>query len=393
MLFSLAIIILAGLLLNYLFERMGIPGLVGMLLAGIALGPEGLGIIHPLLVEVSTDFRTMALVIILLRAGLRISRSAFNRVGTNALMLSFLPSALEGLAIMWAATVLLDMTLVQGAMLGFIVAAVSPAVIVPSMISLMDERMGQRRSVPTMLLAGSLLDNAFTIVVFYTMLEIYGGAHSGIGTMLMRIPISMATGAALGVLVGLGLSWFYKHTTIRHTKKTLVLLGVAVLMIWAEKALKGTIPLSALVGVMALGLVLLEKAEPVAHALSSKLAKLWLFAEILLFVLVGSQVQLSALNASGLAGLFIIAIGLLARAAGTFISTMGGGFTLKERLFSIIAFIPKATVQAAIGSIPLAMGIPGGSTILCIAVLSIITTAPLGAIGIKYSYKHLLEKG
>lgn len=389
---SLALIILLGLLSDYLFKHAKIPGLVGMLLVGVVTGPYVLDLLNPALIEVSADFRLIALIVILLRAGLKIRRNTINKVGLTALKLSIIPSTLEGLAITAVAPLVFPMSTMEAAIMGFVIAAVSPAVVVPSMIKAMDRKLGTEKGIPTLILASSSLDNAYVIVVFSTVLGMFQGATGSIALNLMKVPVSITLGVTAGIVLGLILHRIFGWFTPRATKKALVVIGMGTLLMWVENEIKGAVPFSSLLGVMAIGFVLLEKSEVAAHAISNKLAKIWVAAEILLFVLVGSQVNISVALDAGAGGLLVIAAGLAARSVGTYVSVLGTELNKKERLFCVISYIPKATVQAAIGAIPLAAGVPGGEVILAVAVLSIIVTAPLGAIGIDITSRLWLKK-
>ena len=389
---SLALIILLGLLAGRLMELVRLPGLVGMLLVGVVLGPYALDMLKPGLLEVSADLRLMALIVILLRAGLKIRRDNINRMGSAALRLSMLPSTLEGLAITAVAPYVFGMTYLEAATMGFIVAAVSPAVVVPSMISAMDRGRGTNKGIPTLILGSSALDNAYVIVVFSTIMGMHAGSTRNIALKLMEVPVSIALGVAAGLGLGLLLYRLFVLYTPRATRKTLVVLGMATMLMWVEAQLRGAVPFSGLIGVMAIGFVLLEKSERTAHMISEKLAKLWIAAEILLFVLVGAQVDVAVALKAGAGGLLVIAAGLMARSAGTWISVLGTDLNTKERMFCVVAYLPKATVQAAIGAIPLAAGVRGGEVILAVAVLSILVTAPLGAIGIDLASRRWLTK-
>ena len=389
---SLALVIFLGLLLDNLLSRIRVPGLVGMLAVGMALGPHGMDLLSPALLDVSYDLRMIAFIVILLRAGLKIRRQAINRMGKTALLMSFVPSTLEGLAITLFAPLFFGMTYTESAMLGFIIAAVSPAVVVPSMLKAMEKGRGTDKGIPSMILASSSLDNAYVIVVFSTVMGMYGGGPVNIPMRIMEIPVSIVSGVLLGGVIGIGLQGLFRAYAPRATKKTIIVIGAGVALLALEQSLKGIVPLSGLLGVMAIGLVILERSEETAHAISNKLAKIWVPAEILLFVLVGAQVNVGVALEAGLAGLGIISAGLLARSIGTYLSVQAAGLNRKERLFCVISYIPKATVQAAIGAIPLSAGVRGGEIILAVAVLSILVTAPLGAIGISISSRALLSK-
>jgi NhaP-type Na+/H+ or K+/H+ antiporter len=393
---SLALIILLGLLSDHFLRKLRVPGLVGMLFVGMALGPHAIDVMHPALLAISQDVRMMALVVILLRAGLKIRRDMLKQVGSTVLAMSDLPSTLEGVAVMFAAPVLLGLGMLESAILGFVLAAVSPAVVVPSMIQAMEKKRGTDKGIPTMILAASSLDNAYVIVVFSTVLGMFTGDMTAVGNPLVKlfeVPVSIVFGAAGGAGVGLGINALFNRYNPRATKKALIVLGAGVVLGWVETVLRGTVPVSGLIAVMTVGFVILEKNEEAAHAISNKLAKVWVLAEILLFVLVGAQVDVSVALDSGAAGLGLICVGLAARSVGTWISTLGMRLTPGERVFCLIAYIPKATVQAAVGALPLAAGVPGGATILAVAVLSIIVTAPLGVMGIDWAGKRFLSKG
>lgn len=390
MVLSLTLIIFLGLLCDYLLKKIRIPGLVGMLGVGMLLGPYAFNLIDPAILNVSYDLRMVALIVILLRAGLKIRRQTINRVGKTALIMSALPSTLEGLAITLVAPVLLGFTYMEAAVLGFIIAAVSPAVVVPSMIKAMERGQGTDKGIPTMVLASSSLDNAYVIVVFTTVLSMYKGSDLSVPMKLLEVPSSIALGVIAGIITGLGLNKAFSLFAPRATKKTLIVIGCCILLMALEKILP--IPFSGLLGVMAIGFTLLELSEDTAHAISNKLAKIWVPAEILLFVLVGAQVNTGVALEAGLAGLGILGLGLIARSMGTFISVQGAGLNGREKLFCVISYIPKATVQAAIGAMPLAEGVRGGEIMLAVAVLSILVTAPLGAIGIDMTRKSLLTK-
>ncbi|WP_432409549.1 cation:proton antiporter [Wukongibacter sp. M2B1] len=387
---SLAIMILLGLIFNTLFIKLRMPGFLGMLILGVLVGPYVLNWLDPDLLSVSSDFRRIALIIILLRAGLGISRDDLNKVGKTAVKLSFIPGLIEGFGIAYISTVLLGFTFIEGGILGFIIAAVSPAVVVPHMLDLIEERIGTNKRIPTLILAGASIDDVFAITIFTTFLGLYSGSHVNIGVQIAHIPLSIVLGIVLGGAIGLVLVRIFECYSIRDTKKVLLILGVAILLTSLENMLKNKIEIAALLGVMTIGFIILEKNPVAAKRLSRKFNKIWIFAEMLLFILVGSQVNISVALDAGLKGLIIISFGLLARSIGVIIATLGTDLNWKERLFCVISYMPKATVQAAIGAIPLSLGVKSGDVILAIAVLAILVTAPLGAIGIKWSSKKLL---
>jgi len=388
---SLGTIIILGLLHDKFFKKLGLPGLLGMLVLGIIIGPYGIHIISDDMLRISSDLRRIALIIILLRAGLGIKKETLHKVGIPAIKMSFIPGLLEGFTIMFLASYVLDISKIESGMLAFIVAAVSPAVIVPQMLDFIQRKKGYTKAIPTLILAGASIDDVFAITLFTTFLGLYGGKNINIVTKILEIPLSIILGVLLGVVIGATLIMIFKKYHIRDTKKTLILIGIAIIFTSIEDALKDVIPIASLLGVMTIGFILLEKYPKVANRLASKFNKIWVFAELLLFVLVGAQVNIYLALDSGMLGLLIITVGLAARSVGVLISIAGTDFNWKERLFCIISYTPKATVQAAIGAVPLAAGVESGELILAIAVLSIIITAPLGAIGIKLSGEKWLS--
>lgn len=380
---SLAVIIILGLSFNKAFEKVKLPGLLGMLILGILIGPYGFNIISHEVLVISADLRKIALIIILLRAGLGLNKETLNKVGVPAIKMSCIPGIFEGLTIMFVGSYFLGISLVEAGILGFIIAAVSPAVIVPQMLDLINIKVGEDKGIPTLILAGASVDDVFAITLFTTFLGLYGGSNINIFRQLLNIPISIALGVVAGVLVGLFLVFFFKKYHTRDTKKVLIILGAAIILNSIEEFLEGFIPIASLLGVMAIGFILLEKHPDVANRVGSKFNKIWVFAQLLLFVLVGAEVNIYVAIDSGLIGLVIISIGLIARSIGVLISVAGTNLNWKERFFCVISYVPKATVQAAIGAVPLSVGVASGEVILAIAVLSILVTAPLGAIGIK----------
>jgi NhaP-type Na+/H+ or K+/H+ antiporter len=392
MVFSLALIVLLGLLSNYIFNKLHIPGLIGMLLTGIIMGPYVLDLLDPALLSVSSDFRMLALIVILLRAGLETRRDTLNKVGKTALIMSTVPALFEGFVVAILAPALLGLTLLEGAILGAILAAVSPAVVVPFMIKFIDERRGTNKGIPTLILAASSVDDVFVIVVFSMLMGLYAGENVNILMKVLEVPASIALGIMAGTIAGYILYRMFLRYRPRATKKAMIVIGAAVLLSWLEEELRPYLPISALLGVMTVGFILLEKSEPMAHQISKKLSKVWVMAEILLFALVGAQVNIHVALDAGIAGAALIGIGLVARSAGTYVSVAGAGLDQKEKMFCVISYIPKATVQAAIGAIPLTAGVRGGEIILAVAVLSILITAPIGAFGIDVSAKRFLNK-
>ncbi|MBU3126807.1 cation:proton antiporter [Clostridium tagluense] len=389
---SLAIIIILGLVFNKLFERLKLPGLLGMLILGVLLGPYGTNIISPDILKISPDLRKIALIIILLRAGLGIKKDTLNKVGVPALKMSCIPGIFEGLSIMFIASYVLGISKIEAGMLGFIIAAVSPAVVVPPMLNFISRGKGEKKGIPTIILAGASIDDVFAITIFSTFLGLYSGKNVNIPMKILDIPISILLGIALGVIVGIILTLIFKKYHMRDTKKTFILIAAAIMLTGVEDVFKEIVPIASLLGVMTIGFILLERYSKVANRLSLKLNKVWVIAEILLFVLVGAQVNIYVAVSSGVLGLIIILLGLVARSIGVLVSLMGTDLNAKERLFCVISYIPKATVQAAMGAVPLAAGVKSGEVILAIAVLSIFITAPLGAIGIKISGEKLLPE-
>ncbi|MTI61259.1 MAG: sodium:proton antiporter [Firmicutes bacterium] len=388
---SLALIMMLGLIFNKSFDKMKLPGLLGMLLLGILLGPYGFNLIEQNILNISPDLRKIALIVILLRAGLGIEKRTLKKIGVPAIKLSFIPGLLEGGTIILTATYFLQFSWIEAGMLGFIIAAVSPAVVVPQMLDLMDKNRGSNKGIPTLILTGASIDDVIAITIFSTFLGLYGGKQLHITKKILSIPLSIASGIILGILIGFLLLYLFKKNHIRDTKKVLLILSAAIIMTSLEDFLAGTIPIASLLGVMVIGYILQEQYNLLANRLAAKFNKIWVFAEIMLFVLVGAEVNIHLALESGLIGLLIIFTGLIARGIGVLISISGTELNLKERLFCVIAYTPKATVQAAIGAVPLAAGVKSGDIILALAVLAIIITAPLGAAGIKLAGMHCLS--
>ncbi len=387
MIVNLAVVLLVAKMLRYLMEKLKLPGLLGFLFTGIILGPYLLDFISADLLHLSGELRTTALIIILIRAGLSIQRKTLNKVGTSALKMSFIPGIIEGSTITFIGYYWLDFSLPEAGMLGFILAAVSPAVVVPQMLNLKERGFGKNREVPTLVLAGASVDDVFAITIFGLFLAAGTGDNANIFTLLMQAPLSIVLGICMGAGLGFLLLEFFKKFPLRDTRKLIYFMIVAILFY----ELSNYIPIASLLGIMTMGLVILEKDNNLAHRLSLKFDKIWVLAEILLFVLIGARVDIFLVWEAGLTGMVIIALGLVARSLGVFLSLLGSNLSQKERLFCIIAYTPKATVQAAIGAIPLTMGIESGDWILAVAVLAILLTAPLGAAGIHLSHKRLLE--
>ncbi|MDF2614986.1 MAG: Na(+)/H(+) antiporter [Clostridia bacterium] len=387
---SLGIIILLGMFANWIFTKLKLPGLLGMLIVGVIIGPYGLRIIGSDTMSISKDLRQIALIIILLRAGIGIRTDDLKKVGSTALKMSCIPGIIEGAAIAFAATELLGFSFVQGGILGFIIAAVSPAVIVPQMLNFIEIKLGTNKSIPTLILAGASIDDVVAITLFSAFVGLYSGSSINIGLQLLGIPVSILFGIALGGVIGFILVRLFSRHHMRDSKKVLVILGIAILLSTLETLLKNKVQIASLLGVMTIGFILFEKMPLVGERLAHKFNKIWVFAEILLFVLVGAEVNITVALKSGGVGLVIILIGLVGRSIGVGLSVLGTNLNLKEKMFCVIAYVPKATVQAAMGAVPLALGIADGNLILAIAVLSIVITAPLGAIAIKTAAPRLL---
>lgn len=388
---SLALVLLLGLLANYLFTKIKLPGLLGMLLLGVVLGPSGLNWMGDSLMAVSADFRSVALIIILLRAGLGIGKDDLKRVGGPAVRMSCIPGIMEGTTIAALVVVLWGMGWVEGGILGFTLAAVSPAVVVPSMLKYMELGYGKKKGVPTLILAGASADDVFAITLFSALVGMATGEAVGLGWKLLSIPVSIILGILVGYVVGWILSHTFKKFHIRDTKKILIMLGTAILLTSLEKALKSHVEIAGLIGVMTIGFILLEKTPVQAKRLAERFNKIWIFAEILLFVLVGAQVKVGVALDAGWIGLIVILLGLVARSIGVWLSLFGTPLNAKEKWFCVVAYWPKATVQAAIGAVPLSLGLPYGELFLAVAVMGILVTAPLGAIAIQFFAPRCLE--
>lgn len=390
MLLSLALILLVALVLNGLLTQLKLPGLLGMIATGIVLGPFVLDLIAPEILAISADLRELALIVILIRAGLSLDLKDLKKVGRPAILMCFVPATIEITAITLLAPLLLGISTIEAAILGAVVAAVSPAVVVPRMIDLIDKGYGKKHSIPQLVMAGASVDDIYVIVLFASFMDMYKGAGFNAGNLL-RVPVSIVLGLLFGLGVGLVLVAIFKKLHLRDTVKVLIILSTAFVMIYLEDLLKPYLPISGLLAIMALGGTILATYNVLAYRLKQKFSKIWVGAEIILFVLVGAAVDITYIPQAGLGALLLIVLALAARMVGVAISVTATPLTPKERLFSAIAYLPKATVQAAIGSIPLTQGVEAGNTILVVAVLAIIITAPIGAIGIDKGYQHLLD--
>ncbi|MGN0321945.1 MAG: cation:proton antiporter [Oliverpabstia sp.] len=396
MLTSLALVFLVGLGFAAICQKIRLPRIIGMLITGILLGPYVLDLLDDSILGISADLRQMALVIILIKAGLSLNINDLKKVGRPAILMSFLPAVFEILAFVLLAPMVLGISRMDAAIMGAVLGAVSPAVVVPRMVQLMEENYGTDKSIPQMILAAASLDDVFVIVLFTSFVET---AQSGSIQLLdlMNIPVSIVLGIALGALVGFALAWFfetsYSHQNlVRNSMKVIIVLGTAFLLLAIEDWLEGIIAVSGLLAIMSMAMVVAMRSVPeVTGRLQAKFGKLWLAAEVILFVLVGAAVDIRYTLKAGPGAVWMILIGLVFRCAGVWLCMMGTKLNQKERLYCMIAYLPKATVQAAIGSVPLAMGLPCGNIVLSVAVLSILITAPLGAVGMDLSYKKLLK--
>ena len=391
MLFSFALIFLSGIILGSIFNRLKLPQLIGMLLTGIILGPYLLNLLDPKILSISADLRQIALIIILTRAGLNLDINDLKKVGRPAVLMCFLPATFEILGMIILAPKFLGLGLLDSAILGTVIAAVSPAVVVPKMLKLVEEAYGTDRSIPQLIMAGASVDDVFVIVLFTSFI---GLASTGSFSMLnlIKIPTSIFFGIFIGFLCAILLIYLFKKIHIRDSLKVIIILNISFLLVTFEHSLTGIIGFSGLLAIMSIGTGIQAKNTILSKRLSVKYSKLWIAAEVMLFVLVGATVNIKyALSASIPAILLIITV-LIFRMIGVFLCLVGTSLSYRERLFCMIAYCPKATVQAAIGSIPLSMGLPSGNIILTVAVLSILITAPLGAFAIDISYKKLLKK-
>lgn len=394
---SLALIFLVGLAMASICQKIKLPRIIGMLVTGIVLGPYVLNFLDESILSISAELRQMALIIILLKAGLSLDIADLKKVGRPAIMLSFVPASFEILAYLIFAPVFLGISRVEGAVMGAVLAAVSPAVVVPRMVQLMEGKYGTEKSIPQMIMAGASCDDIFVIVLFSTFVSMAQGGNVRIMDFV-NIPVSIVLGILLGAVFGYFPSKFFENAYahkryIRNSVKVIIVLGFSFLLMAIETWLKGKVSLSGLLAVVSMACVLKIKSVAfVSKRLSEKFGKLWLAAEVILFVLVGAAVDIRYTLKAGAAAVGMIFVALAFRSLGVFFCLLGTKLNWKERAFCIIAYLPKATVQAAIGSVPLALGLPCGQIVLSVAVLGIVITAPLGALGIDLSYKKLLTK-
>lgn len=391
MLLSISLILIVGMSMGWICQKCKLPSLLGMLITGAVLGPYMLDVLDSSILGISSELRKIALIIILTRAGLGLDLSGLKKMGRPAFLMCFVPASFELIGMLLLAPKLMGLTLLEAAIMGAVLAAVSPAVVVPRMVRLMDERYGVEEGIPQLILAGASVDDVYVIVLFSTFVGMMQGEKLSV-TNFMNIPISIVLGIIIGLLIGFLLAFYFKKVHIRDTNKVLIILSISLLLVVLEDCLTTAITFSALIAIMFIGVGLQRKREDVAKRISAKYAKLWVAAEIFLFVLVGATVNLGYLEMVGLKAVIVIAGAILFRMLGVFVCLLGTSLNHKERLFTMMAYTPKATVQAAIGGIPLALGFTCGDTVLTVAVLAIVITAPLGAFAIDLSYKRLLNK-
>ena len=397
MLASLSLIFLVGFAMGAICQKLKMPRIIGMLVTGIVLGPYVLDFLDPSILSISSELRKLALIIILLKAGLSLDLKDLKKAGRPAILMSFVPATCEIAGYILFAPLLLGINRIEAAVMGAVLGAVSPAVVIPRMVMLMEEKYGTKKAIPQMIMAGASCDDIFVIVLFTTFLSMAQGGSADI-VDFVNIPVSIVLGILLGAVTGYGLylffetSYAHKHC-VRNSTKVIIVLGFSMLLVSVEGWLEGKVSVSGLLAVVSMACVIKIKSTAfVSKRLSEKFGKLWIAAEVVLFVLVGAAVDIRYTLSAGIAAVFMIFIALIFRTAGVLICTIKTKLNMKERIFCVIAYLPKATVQAAIGSVPLAAGLASGKIILSVAVLAIIITAPLGALGIDNTYKKLLEK-
>lgn len=391
MLKSIALIMLIGMSAGWVCRKVKLPGLIGMLFTGIILGPYVLNMLDSSILLVSADIRKIALVIILTRAGLTLNLEDLKKVGRPAFLMCFVPATFEMIGMIILAPRLLDVSLIESAVIGAVVAAVSPAVVVPEMIKLMEEGYGTKQGIPQLILAGASVDDVYVIVMFTAFTSLAQGSNVSVMSFV-NIPVSIIFGIIIGIIIGKALAVVWKKVHIRDTVKAAIFLSVALLLVGVEASLNTPITFASLISVMFIGIALKKDRPEVAFRLSQKYNKMWVWAEVMLFVLVGATVDIGYVAYAGVSSIVIIIGALIFRMAGVALCMAGTKLKLKERVFCMLAYTPKATVQAAIGGVPLSMGLVCGNTVLTVAVLAIIITAPLGAFAIDMTYRKLLKK-
>lgn len=387
MLFSIALILIMGMIFGELFKKLGLPSLIGMLLCGILLGPSMFGLLDDSILNISADIRKIALIIILTRAGLNLSIEDLKKVGRPAFLMCFVPACFEILGMVVLAPIFLGMNLLDSLILGSVIAAVSPAVVVPKMLKLMEEKTGTKKGIPQLIMAGASVDDVFVIALFTSFTSL-ASESSFTWNHLVNVPVSIITGILGGMLIGLLIAWILEKWDLNRMMKIILVLGCSLLMVSFEDI--SQLPFASLIGVMSMGAALQKKSEGNAYLLSKDYSKMWVIGEIFLFVLVGAVIDLQYALTLGWAPILLILSVLLFRMTGVFVCLLKTNLNMKERLFCMIAYCPKATVQAAIGSVPMAMGLACGQSVLTVAVVSILITAPLGALAIDKTYQKLL---
>lgn len=390
MLLSIALILIVGMSMGWICKKVKLPGLLGMLITGIVLGPYVLNMLDESILGISAELRKIALIIILTRAGLGLDLSGLKKIGRPAVLMCFVPASFEMIGMILLAPKIMGMTVLEAAIMGAVLAAVSPAVVVPRMVRLMDEGYGTEKGIPQLILAGASVDDVYVIVLFSTFTGMMQGKGASFVSFI-NIPVSIFLGIAIGFVIGAGLAFYFAKVHIRDTQKVLIILSISFMLVVAEDSLATPITFSALIAVMFIGIGIRKKRENVAERLSVKYGKLWVAAEVFLFVLVGATVNIQYLGNVGIKALVVIIGALIFRMMGVFICLIKTNLKWRERLFTMMAYTPKATVQAAIGGIPLSLGFDCGNTVLTVAVLAIVLTAPLGAFAIDFSYKKLLS--
>lgn len=391
MLTSLALIFLLGIIIGGIFNKLKLPSLIGMIITGIIISPYSLNLLDDSIINISKDLRQIALVIILTRAGLSLNINDLKKIGRPAVLMCFVPATFEMLAVTLIAPMFLNVTYIEAAIMGAVIAAVSPAIIVPRMIRLKEEGYGKKNNIPDMILAGASVDDVFVIVLFTSFLAMEMGSGFS-GFSLLKIPISIILGILVGLLLGYSLVKLFKRYKFRDTIKLIIIISISFLLLEVENRLTGIVTMSALLAIMTMAMSISKNNESLGKRLSNKYNKLWVGAEIILFVLVGATVNLEYAKKSGLAAVIIVVLSLAIRGIGVYVSLVKTKLNNKEKVFSILAYMPKATVQASIGGIPLLMGLSCGEDVLIVAVISILLTAPIGAIAIDKTYKKLLDK-
>lgn len=390
MIITIALILLIGMSLGWLCKKVKLPALIGMLATGIILGPYALSLIDESILNISAEIRKIALIIILTRAGLNLDVSGLKKIGRPAVMMCFVPASLELIGVLILGPRLLGLSLLEAAVLGAVLAAVSPAVVVPRMVKLMEEKYGTDKSIPELILAGASVDDVYVIVLFTTFIGMTEGKEMSVINFI-NIPVSIVMGIIIGLITGILISVFFKYFKPGNIVKVVIILSISFVLVYLEDLINTPITFAALISIMFIGVAMQKKIPEDVKAVSSIYGKLWIPAEVFLFVLVGACVNINYLGNVGLGAIAVILGALIFRMLGVFICILGTRFTIKEKLFTMLAYTPKATVQAAIGGIPLSLGLACGDIVLTVAVLAIVITAPVGAFAIDSTYKKFLN--